>query len=86
MHSRRESATWGFTGEISQKSFKRSRKPLPAPPELPRIVHLGVFTPIFRQDDSWKAPREVCPLCLGKMCGALIDRSFSRKIFSLIFC
>ncbi len=30
--------------------------------------------------------RRPLPLsCLGKMCGALIERSFSRKIFSLIF-
>ena len=50
MHSRRESATWGFTGNAGRKSFERSRKPLFAPCDLPYIVRLCVFAPNFRQD------------------------------------
>ena len=53
MYRRRESATWGFTGNAGRKSFKRSRKPLFAPrpalyrsfvrfrPEFPTRCSLG---------------------------------------------
>ena len=58
MRRQREFATWGFVGDASRNRFKWSRKPLFRVPDLPRIVHLGVFTPIFRQHDSRKARRQ----------------------------